>query len=1515
MARAEKPEGANFVALGAPDAGVECYRTFHDNTEWGWQAKYFTSTLGSPQWRQIDHSVETALDKHPELVRYIVCVPRDLQDARKPNEAWEMDQWISHVGKWEDWAKQRGMNVEFVLWGSSELLDRLSQNEHIGRRLFWFGHRGFDQGWFHFHLEEALRAAGPRYTPEVNIELDIAQEMERFSRSSFLFNEVKSLAIDIRRTYTTLMSVARTSEKTLEGTDIDELSKTTGDFLDSLAQVELSPIVPLPIASIAEAADKVDQVNDQVTNQVRKLRHEQAAEGHGSQTSRSRYRDPIEDLLYYLQRLQWGIRDAVETCSHAGALANGRLLILRGEAGTGKTHLLCDFAKKRIEARLPTVIVMGQRFLSNDDPWTQLIGQLDLSGTSAEEFVGTLETAAQASDCRALVMIDALNEGNGKEIWRAHLSSFLSRLEESPWIGVVLSVRSSYEEAVIPDNVREKAVVATHYGFDDHEYDAARTFFSYYGLEFPSVPILQPEFRNPLYLKTICKGLRDKGERRIPRGFHGITSVFSLYLETISDRLAADLDYNPRDNLVRGALGRICELLVETETRWLPRPLAEQAVNDLLPGRSFSNSLYGGLVTEGVLVEDRGWSTSESSEEVVFISYDRFADHMIADYLLRTHLNMAEPEAAFADGGGLAFLNDGKTYVRQGLIEALCIQVPEHTGHELVRLASPAQDFLAIGDAFLESLIWRNLDAFSDDTLDVLNELVDEGEIESDPMDALLTVSTIPSHPLNADFLDQRLRGDSMPDRDAWWSIYLHRAWGCQGPVDRLVDWASGLRVTDDVEDTVIDLSAATLGWMFTTPNRFLRDRATKALVSLLTGRPEATIRFVDRFADVDDPYVLERLYAVAYGTAMRSYDVNAVGKLAYLVYEQVFASGTPPAHILLRDYARGIIERALYLGADIPVNPQLFRPPYDSVWPAIPCEDCVEMLFPSGAEGARNEGDLEWARDRIRWSVLGDDFARYVIGNEYTSHWMSLLLEEEAWQTPEERKQALLLELNESELAAWDDFQMSEGEFQPLIPPIVMEFIDAEGNSDDEEAIVIGPMDQETYDHGRLELDRLLDHLKSHLTPDHRTLLESILRDEDSQESREGPRLDKQFIQRYILWRVFDLGWTIDRFGQFDQFDIGYSGREAAKPERMGKKYQWIAYHEILAFISDNFQYCERWSPHPDHHYQGPWQEMVRDIDPSFTLSSIPGGTSWGPHTSAWWGEGEYAAWEPEIGHLDWLSRNEDIPEIKQFLQIVHPKDGTSWLNVHGYLDWRQPHSADVDPFDVVRREIWISCIGYFIKDTDLEAFSEWAFSADTFHLTNSGSMDLFGVFIGEYGWSPAYKYFDSSDDRQPGAFHASGWSRFIRPASRSYHAGVSSFDCSADDSMNLLLPHHDFVERLGLKWNGAGLEYMDQDGNLGAFDPTSHDKGPTAFLLREDLVERYLADEGLALCWVVFGEKWVIGERSSREFHGALKIRGVYYLTAQGLDGQLRFQPDLPEKDSTSGSMEDAQEPLPQI
>ena len=1521
LARAETPDSAKFHRKGSPDAGVECFCVLPDGGEWGWQAKYFDS-LGSSQWSQLDDSVRNALTKHPALVRYYVCVPMDRPDARVSGRKSAMERWDEHVQKWNGWAQDMGRNVEYVWWGSSELVDLLSRQRESGRRLFWFGEVEFNQSWFGDRLGEAIEAAGPRYTPEVHVELDIAQSFAAFARTEGSLDRIKALARQVRREFQAIALAPSKDDDPLRRLDLRELPKLGNAILEKFAALELSPVGKIPLRAIASEIDQAQSVTDEVIQDLRQLERDYDAEKNPGAPAFPHRSNPYRDWLHRIYRLQSRLSETGERLSEADILFNNRLLTIRGDAGTGKTHLLCDFARERMEAGTPVVLLLGQWFSESGEPWTQLLQQLGLQGKSPEQFIGALEAAAQAYDCRALVMIDALNEGRGREIWPSHLASFLARMERSPWIGAVFSVRTSYEEDIIKGEVKDRSVVLTHEGFAGREYDAVQTYFSFYGLEFPSTPILQPEFRNPLFLKTLCHGLREKGERRIPHGFHGVTAAFGMFLDAINKKLAAQLDYNPNDYLVRQGLERIAKELIGAGRRSIPRARAQEIVDGLLPNRTFSNSLYRGLVTEAILIEDKSWWSDNPSEEVTLIAYDRFADHIIADYLLKAHVDSANPAAAFTETGGLAFLSEKDGYAPSGLIEALSIRVPELTGQELVKLAPGLWDDARIGQAFLESIVWRSLDAFSEETLAVYNDMIERGKFFDDPLDSLLTVSTVPGHKFNAELLDSWLNQYTMAERDSLWSIYLHRAWGDEGPVDRLVDWASNVSPDDQIEPAVVDLAATTLAWMLTTPNRFVRDRATKSLVALLTSRLESATRLLERFADVNDLYVTERVYAVAYGVAMRSHDSLEVGNLASAVYQKVFASGSPPPHILLRDYARGVIERAIVLGADIQVDEELIRPPYNSAWPSFPCEDCAEEMTFNQREGLRDNDGREFAIDSIIDSVdRWGDFARYVIGVESLSNWLSLPLEDTPWQSPEERLQNLLSTLTDELQSTWELFEESQSSLRTAeaqndlaqirqlnliqLEESGSEDVDGLGNDDTPSL----PFDPKVIEQLRREAEDSIESFKAQLTQDQLMELDSIFQDQDDQRGRYGPRLDLRLIQRYIRWRVFDLGWTVERFGDFDRMVKWNDVRQASKPERIGKKYQWIAYHEILAYIADRHQYREQFgSGQEAQRYEGPWQEHLRDIDPSCLLKTTPGGTSWGPNNPSWWGNERYDAWDEGVSYQDWLSNCENLPDIEGLLEVVNPADGTRWFNVNGSFLWRQPHPSDEEPYDRNRKELWIGVTGYFVRTEDVSDFMSWAKTVDFLGRWMPEPREDYRIYVGEYGWSPAFRHLhldclEGGDWVRPQPRDGEECPVLIQLASFTSLSESGGFDCSVEEGYSLRLPHQDFIGHLGLRWSGDGADFLDENGGLAAFDPTSHGDGPSALLLREEFLKEYLKDNGLALCWTIIGEKWVVGGDRSTENRGYATMSGAYRYMGEKPEGFLHYRRKLPDSPSNNG------------
>ncbi|MBI2954835.1 MAG: hypothetical protein HYY30_11015 [Chloroflexi bacterium] len=239
-----------------------------------------------------------------------------------------------------------------------------------------------------------------------------------------------------------------------------------------------------------------------------------------------------------------------------------------------------------------------------------------------------------------------------------------------------------------------------------------------------------------------------KGERRLPRGFHGITAVFDLYLSAVNERLALALGFDRRTQLVRRALEALSSALIDSGEPSLTLTKAEEVVNAFLPGREFERSLYRGLVTEGVLIEEATRRHDADAEEAVFMAYERFADHLAAKTLLDRYLDLSHPASAFALGGPLASICDKHTYVSSGLLEALCTQVPERTGQELIALAPTSADRWGSGDAFRQSLVWRAYTAFSDGTYEALNKLSRNEHDLHDTLDVLLTVATLDLKPV-----------------------------------------------------------------------------------------------------------------------------------------------------------------------------------------------------------------------------------------------------------------------------------------------------------------------------------------------------------------------------------------------------------------------------------------------------------------------------------------------------------------------------------------------------------------------------------------------------------------------------------------------------------------------------------------------------------------------------------------------------------------------------------------------
>lgn len=1458
------PHGSVFVPKAPPDAGVECYWCLPNGDEWAWQAKFFRDPPEESQWRQMDESAMVALKKHPRLTRYTFCLPRDREDPRIPEKQWFMDKWNIHVEKWKKLAQEQGIEVEFPYWGESEILNRLSQETHAGRLYFWFNGEYLYKQWFEQHIDVTKSNAGPRYSPELNVNLPIASLFDGLGRvPEFVPRKLKSSGRQMTRAW---QRANRIEWRECANDEFSLLENAAQELIAIIAELEDTGVLQLPLARLRELALQARQASLDCIHQLdiaAQAAQEEEKHTHSENSATGRRNTRSESLRsggYYVNQIVRILDPLLEFIESAEArLANLPALLLVGDAGTGKTHLFCDIAEQRIRDGLPTVVLLGEQF-NDDEPWTQIIKLLGLSCSRKEELLGALEAAGQCAGSRALILIDALNEGEGKRLWQKHLAGLLSTLAGYPWVGIAVSVRTSYESIIVPAHLtsENRLVRCVHEGFSDVEYNATQKFFEHYRIQSPTVPFLMPEFRNPQFLKLFCEGLYRRGLTTIPAGLEGITSIIDFFITSTEDKLwkPENLDYDPRSKLLQKAVEKVAERLAETGLSWMPREEAKGLIDELLPGRGYERSLFGRMLSEGIIAADMYYvGRDKPSIEGIHFAYERLTDHLVVRYLLDKYLDLKHPSTAFSSGQtlGALIIDEAATWTHRGLIEALCIQVPEKTGRELTELASHCAGFRSVQEAFIQSLIWRKPATIQQAAIDYINSNVIKTQDRYDQlMNMLLTVAPRSEHPLNARFLHRNLKEDSLSHRDASWSIFLHYNYGTAGIIHRLIDWAWLAKDKQYASDDSVFLTSLTLAWFLTSSNRFIRDRATKALVSLLESRLHVLIDVLKELIDVNDPYVSERIYAVAYGCSLRSTNIDVIGKLGQTVYNLVFDGGSPPPNILLRDYARGVIEVAMQRGCSLSVNPENIRPPYQSDWfEDIPSEaELREKYYPK---------DLTKERGFISiWSsVMGyGDFERYIIGtNSGGFEWSSRRLDVHYGPTRKEQYEEFLSSLTDRQKNAFSVYEAVRRNVEFYIAIDYKEKIE----------LFKREYSKEEMEAAKAEaLRRFNNSLGKQKKQKFETIVLPYL-----ENPQDETAFDLSLAQRWIFKKTVDLGWTPELFGDFDQYVNYRDARGSRKSERIGKKYQWIAYYEFLARVSDNFQWVGRFDDGTT--YNGPWQLWRRNIDPSVILLA----TRYRPYeeTHSWWFRVGYEAWDLQREDTDWLQAYDDLPNIESLLNVCNPTDGSEWLFLDGFFKWEQPVPIGEDKYETNRREIWYMIKSYIINKEDAEEIYDWMTKQNFMGRWMPESPDIYEMFLGEYPWASSVPIIEEWTKGRDSVIPKP----VLVPAARYVWEG-SGYDCSLDDTITIQLPCAWLVRRMGLNWNGQEGHFQDNEKRLVALDPSVDEEGPSVLLANKKLLLEFLERNGYTLVWTVLGEKNILGPGISRgEWKGRLEISGA--------------------------------------
>lgn len=857
------------------------------------QAKYFDNAIG---YDQIKKSANQAVDHymgHLDQI-YLYC-NKDITATSKSYT--DIEKMLKALG------------IELILVTGQTILDQAADYPTV--LACYFGLDCLDDNWFAKNLQLSLDNLGKRYNSLFNVDTDAQRSLSIFLR------EAAGISA-INKKKTTLLEELENLRWRCSGKykqSIGALSEAVKSMSDICAE------------TICDALTWEDELKEKCKDFFEGL-HSSVntvnAEMEKSQTKDSKYEE-LRNEAFVIDRLMSSPEHLGLTRQEQSFVKN-RVLLVTGEMGTGKSQLLATAAKRMLACKRPTLLLLGQIYISDESIETQIMNGFDGldSRESFESMLAVMNEKGFVGKGDAVVFIDAINESRNRDIWKTGINRLLSIFEQYKNVRLVISLRTGFEGLTLSEKIetdRENGNIASivHYGFADDSPSSVYEFLSNCGIPFSPEYYLQSEMTNPLFLTWFCQTYT--GEEQ------GLISLIEKVIEQSDMEGSKEAGYNEPVGMLKSLFYDIIDI---TGQQAITKPVLLKLPTWATYGITNKIPYIKAIERSGVLT-----SYVRNLEEIYYIGFNLLEDFLQASRIMDREKEK-EKIREYCKKQLLGIDENGSitNYGNETIFTMLSSLYAIRFGDECIDIVDEVADDWGkrrIIDLYYETFAWRS----SYISYDNFFSLIQEYPIEPKRVwNVFIENATKEQSELNAEGLTKLLSRYELNYRDYIWTTEINEL----TEYDRIVSLAYFIEEGNEFQDLSEKkafLLLTLFTWMLASSNRVLRDRVSKAMIEILKSKFMICKPLLEHFKDINDPYIIQRLYGNVFGAVMKrngEYKDDFV-ELVTWIYREIFMKEYVYPDILLRDYARLIVERFAYEypTENYTIDMTKVRPPYKS--------------------------------------------------------------------------------------------------------------------------------------------------------------------------------------------------------------------------------------------------------------------------------------------------------------------------------------------------------------------------------------------------------------------------------------------------------------------------------------------------------------------------------------------------------------------------------------------------------